>query len=122
MIVERFNQTLRQKIAEFVTWNKNSHGSTRFLDKLDEYVYRPNHIIANHPSKHSGTILSVSYLLHGHGYDLETDFSSSATLLSFSYLLSGHGFALEIGFSSTATIVSVSFLLRGHGFDLETGF
>jgi hypothetical protein len=38
MIVERFNQTLRQKIAEFVTWNKKTNGSTRFLDKLDELV------------------------------------------------------------------------------------
>jgi hypothetical protein len=42
MVVERFNQTIRQKISEFVTWNKKENGSSRFIDKLPELVQSYN--------------------------------------------------------------------------------
>jgi hypothetical protein len=45
MIVERFNQTIRQKISEYVTWNKKVNGSTRFIDKLPELVKSYNETI-----------------------------------------------------------------------------
>lgn len=37
-IVERFNRTLREKISRFVTWNKQTNGSERFIDALPDLV------------------------------------------------------------------------------------